>query len=322
MKLLSLLMLSGVLCALFFHELKMEHRVLSSFKIKDEIFRLDDEFSRSFASVNLSVYRKPVHANISNQLWKIVKYTSFIGEKKISENMNLVTLVNTLYDGNITLGYKHKITLKALKFEEGRTLVLASKHLNEEVQLIPYQPKRISQIVKTSASAVKSQKEAKNPKRKNGIEISELELFLVSARIPKVSKKPLFSNSIQGSVRLIDGFIDTAEMVFGQLPGNINFDSLELNYVDIQNGGQISFEYMDEQVSGIFTKAGDGKYIMRVATGKLAGAAFTFATRDSKIYKKTMNKVSEADRKQDEAVKKRALASQKAFEDISYDFLN
>ena len=48
----------------------------------------------------------------------------------------------------------------------------------------------------------------------------ELELFLVSARIPKISKKPLFGNSIQGSVRLIDGFIDNAEMVFGQLPGN------------------------------------------------------------------------------------------------------
>ena len=61
MKLLSLLMLSGVLCALFFHELQMEHRVLSNLKVSDEIFRLDDEFTRSYASVDLSIYRKPVH---------------------------------------------------------------------------------------------------------------------------------------------------------------------------------------------------------------------------------------------------------------------
>ena len=39
MKLLSLLMLSGVLCALFFHELKMEHRVLSNLKVSDETIK-------------------------------------------------------------------------------------------------------------------------------------------------------------------------------------------------------------------------------------------------------------------------------------------
>ena len=201
MKLLSLLMLSGVLCALFFHELKMEHRVLSNLKVSDEIFRLDDEFTRSYASVDLSIYRKPVRVNISNKLWKIIEYTSFKDGKKISENMNLVTLVNANHDGKVTLGHNHKITLKAVKFDQGKLLILTSNHLNEEVRLVPYQVKKVSQIIKTtSSSSVKSTNKKNISSLKNGIEITELELFLVSARIPKISKKPLFGNSIQGSV--------------------------------------------------------------------------------------------------------------------------
>ena len=132
----------------------------------------------------------------------------------------------------------------------------------------------------------------------------------------------MFSNSIKGTIRLTDGLIDSAEMVFEQLPGNKALDVLELNYVDIKNGGQISFEYMQERVSGIFSKAGKDKYIMRVATGKLAGAAFVFAKRNSEVMEKSLNKVAKVNRLQEIAAKKRSLASRKALERISFDFAN
>ena len=53
--------------------------------------------------------------------------------------MNLVTLVNTNHDGKVILGHNHKINLKAVKFDQGKLLILTSNHLNEEVRLVPYQ---------------------------------------------------------------------------------------------------------------------------------------------------------------------------------------
>ena len=319
------LLLSVMLCAQYLKEISVEHKVLKSISNYESIYRLDDEFNRSFASVEFSVFRDYKDLDIKNELWKITKYTKNINGKKLVENMGLVTLVSSKPDGNVELGLKKQLILRVMDYKKSTFLVLSSDDLNEEIFLIPYKKSlKVSQGLKLKSSSVKKVKPDKltENKRINGIEIGDIELVLVSARIPKISKKQMFSNAIKGSIRLADGLIDSAEMVFEQLPGNKTLDALELNYVDIKNGGQISFEYMQERVSGIFSKAGKDKYIMRVATGRLAGSAFVFARRDSEIMEKSLSKVAEINRIQAVAAKKRSLASRKALERISFDFAN
>ena len=71
---------------------------------------------------------------------------------------------------------------------------------------------------------------------------------------------------------LNSGEIDSGELVFNDLLkiGNNSIEPIELNYITINNGGQISFEYKGKIVSGIFSKSSNGTYIMRVATGELS----------------------------------------------------
>ena len=77
---------------------------------------------------------------------------------------------------------------------------------------------------------------------------------------------------------------------------------------------------MDEMVFGVFSRAGEGKYIMRIATGALAGSAFTFAKENSSTVAEIKKKLLKANQEQEIAAKNRSLASRKALEGIMFDF--
>ena len=321
MKWLWLLVLFiGVLCIQNHKNNEFEHKVLSKFESKKEvIFRIDEDFSRSYASIQSFSLLETIPL-FKNQLWKIHKY---INEKKKPESLNKVTVLNTSDDGLIFIGQNNALVMRPINYIKDKLLVLKNLHSNEVLELIPFK-KVISQTLDTKLSSVNKNENVFSDEqaKKNGIDLKDLELVLVKAQVPILSKKPLFSNSIKGRIRLIDGFIDAGEMFFMGVLSNQQLDPLELNYIDIQNGGQITFEYMDEMVSGIFSKGADETYIMRVATGKLAGAAFTFAKEDSDLNKKLTKSLDEAKIQQDEMSKMRALASKKVLEGISYDFSN
>ena len=67
-----------------------------------------------------------------------------------------------------------------------------------------------------------------------------------------------------------------------------------LNYIDVHNGGQISFEYMGCLLLEYSQKSGKSTYVLRIATGKLAGSSFTFAKRGSEQLNKVQKKIMSA----------------------------
>lgn len=307
-----------MLCAQFFYEIKTEHKVLFKLSNFPSVFRIDDNFNRTYASLSIENKKLPL---IQNEKWKVSKY---IKSDNISEKLSIKTTVNTGLNDNILLGKKKQIKLNLVTYKENHLLVLKNKNSNELVELIPYrEDKKISQTTSLKLSAVSKQSSFQDESQmKNGIEVANLELVFVEARIPKLSKKPIYNNAINGHINLNSGEINNGELVFTDLLkiGNDSIEPLEFNYITINNGGQFAFEYMGQMVSGIFSKASKGTYVMRVATGLLSGASFTFAKEGSDAVTKTAAILNNAKEEQDRLVKERSLASKRALERSGYQF--
>ena len=73
-------------------------------------------------------------------------------------------------------------------------------------------------------------------------------------------------------------------------------------------------------VSGIFSKAGNDLYVMRVATGLLSGASFKFGKENSEVVRKRESILTAANEEQERLVKERSLASKRAIEGTGYNF--
>ena len=317
-----LMLMLMILCAQFVCQDRFEHRVSKKVSYYPSVFRIDEHFSRGFASV---VAKGDHSINISSKNWVIKKYIK--PDNNYRENLNIKTVVTLSDNHQVHIGKEKQIELNLVTFESNKMMILESPVSNELVELIPMQShQKITQEVTAKNSApIKVSVLEQFPgqeKRVNGIEVADLELVFVQARIPKVSKKPLYNNAITGHLSLSNGEINSGELIFDDLLkiGAFPIMSMELNYVSIKNGGAISFEYTDKMISGIFSKAGNETYILRIATGPLSGASFTFATSGADIMRKTEAILTKANEEQERLVKERSFASKKAHERSSYSF--
>ena len=320
---MRLLMLFAVLlCAQYSYERHIEHKVFSKIYSYSNIFRIDESFDRSYASLGGGKRDNSYKIIINNEKWKINKYIK--SDKNIREELNIETVVNAKRSNDVRIGESQQVHLELVVLDPKKIMVLKNPSSNEIIELVPVKfPKIITQNVKNLSSSIKSSGHTPVKKtRVNGIELMDVELVFVQASIPKVSKQPIYNNAINGFINLIDGGIDSGELVFNNtLKLNKEIvESIELNYVDIKNGGHISFEYMGSVVSGIFSKASNETYVMRVATGVLSGSSFTFSKYNSDFTRKISNKLVLAKKRQDDLVKQRSLAGLKALERSGYSF--
>ena len=306
-----------ILCVQFSLERKTVHKILSRVSSYPSTFRIDENFNRSYASISMNGFHS---IKINNEKWKIRKYIKPDTNRR--ETLSIDTVINSERNNQVSVGEGNKIKLKLVVFQKDRLLVLENPYSNEFIELIPYRAPTVTQVVTSKASSIKK-KEVEAPiERVNGVETSVVDLVFVEARIPKLSKKPLYNNAISGRINLNNGEIDNGELVFNDLLkiGTSHIDPIELNYISIKNGGQISFEYMGQMVSGIFSKAGNDLYVMRVATGLLSGASFKFGKENSEVVRKRESILTAANEEQERLVKERSLASKRAIEGTGYNF--
>ena len=320
-----MLLLSIILCAQFAQESRLEHEVLSKISEYPFVFRIDEDFTRSYASIPATRSFVVSEELLRKSPWRINKY--YKNSSSSNESLSIDTVV-IAKNGAVALGKRGAIELELVSYKKGKSLVLQDSWSQERIELIPV-PKEnriISQSIGQIKSSVKKSKDedSKNASlgKVNGIELANLELIFVQARIPKVSKKPIYNNAISGRIDLLDGGIDSGELIFDDLLriGKTSIDPIMLNYIDVHNGGQISFEYMGQPASGIFSKSGKSTYVLRIATGKLAGSSFTFAKRGSEQLNKVQKKIMSAKAAQEQAAKERSLASKRTLERSSYRF--
>lgn len=306
-----------MLCVQFSLERKAVHKVSNKVSSYPSTFRIDENFNRSYASISMN---GPHSIKINNEKWKIKKYIKPDINRR--ESLSINTVVNSEMNNQVSVGQDNKIKLKLVVFQKDRLLVLENPYSNEFIELIPYRAPIVTQVISSKASSIKKIDVEDPPKRVNGIETGSVDLVFVEARIPKLSKKPLYNNAISGRINLNNGEIDNGELVFNDLLkiGPSQIEPIELNYITIKNGGQISFEYMGQMVSGIFSKAGNGLYVMRVATGLLSGASFKFGKENSEAVRKRESILTAANEEQERLVKERSLASKRALEGSGYNF--
>ena len=320
-----MLLLSIILCAQFAQESRLEHKVLSKVSVYPFVFRIDEDFTRSYASISTNRSFILSAELLKKSPWRISKY--YNNASRVNESLSIDTVV-VAKNGAIALGKSGAIELDLVSYKEGESLVLQNSWSQEKIELIPIPKGRkvISQSVVQVKSSVKKFKDKETKEypsgKVNGVELTNLELIFVRARIPKVSKKPIYNNAINGRIDLLDGGIDSGELVFDDLLriGKASIEPIMLNYIDVNNGGQISFEYMGQTASGIFSKSGKDTYVLRIATGKLAGSSFTFAKRGSEQLQKVKKRVLTAKAAQEQAAKERSLASKRTLERSSYRF--
>jgi len=316
LRLLMLMLL--ILCAQFVVENNAEHKVLFKLSTYPSIFRLDDNFNRSYASIPNHKRRFPY---FKGAMWEVSKYIKT--DTNTNEVLNIKTKVSSGFHDDVIIGNRNPIRLNIVNYKKNNLLVLQNKQSNELIELKPYKKRKVvTQLASIKSSSVAKHSSKRSVGRKNGVELDQIDFVFIQARIPKLSKKPIYNNAINGRVSLNSGEIDSGELVFTDLLkiGNDSIEPLEFNYITINNGGQFAFEYMGQMVSGIFSKASNDTYVMRVATGILSGASFTFAKEGSDAAVKTAKLLRSAKDEQDRLVKERSLASKRALERSSYQF--
>jgi hypothetical protein len=313
-----LMLLLIILCAQFTYQSNIEHKVLSEVSSFPTVFRIDDNFNRSFASIPVEQAQRFM---INNESWRVKKY--FSPDLNVREELNIKTLVNSKNTNGIHLGANKNIKLSLVIFKKGNLLVLKNHSSNEYVELVPFiETKLLSQEVAMKSSSIQKEAKSDDVSQKNEVDALDLDLVFIEARIPRLSKKPIYNNAINGRINVNNGEIDNGELVFDDLLkiGTTSIEPIEFNYVNIKNGGQITFEYMGKMVSGIFSKGSKNTYMMRVATGFLAGASFIFAKENSAFAKKTAAILRKHKEEENRLVKERSLASRKALERSGYNF--
>ena len=155
LRLLMFLLL--MLYAQFIFESRIEHKVLSEVESFPSVFRIDEDFNRSFASI-YPTGNIIKNSSFENEKWRISKYIK--PDLNIRESMSIQTIVNTAKEGDICLGSSRSIKLSLVSFQKGKILVLKNEQSNEYLELIPTIKinSNISQKLKTVSSAIKKRK--------------------------------------------------------------------------------------------------------------------------------------------------------------------
>lgn len=105
------------------------------------------------------------------------------------------------------------------------------------------------------------------------------ELILEKALNPVKAADVLIGDAISGSATVRGGSIERLSVTLHR--GTPNETSLEIQFAEINDGGQFETQVGDEMVSGILTNNGNEGFRIRFATGPLQGAMLNFVTEET-----------------------------------------
>lgn len=115
-------------------------------------------------------------------------------------------------------------------------------------------------------------------KKKKGIRINDMELFLESALNPLQSRNILNVTQVSGNLSVFDGSIQDFSASLNT--GSSKEVNLDFSFAEIKDGGQFEAEVSGSMATGIITNNGESSYKIRFATGPLQGAILTFVTQE------------------------------------------
>ena len=139
--------------------------------------------------------------------------------------------------------------------------------------------RKVDVASRSSALVKKKVAPKKIVKSKGGVNLNrDVDLVLERALDPKQNKDVLMGEKISGSVSLLGGNIESLEITIHK--GSNKELSLSVPFIQINTGGQFSFEADDQVISGIITNNGKDGYRIRFATGVFAGAMLNFVTQE------------------------------------------
>lgn len=105
------------------------------------------------------------------------------------------------------------------------------------------------------------------------------ELILEKALNPIKAADVLIGDAISGSATVRGGSIERLSVTLHRATPNET--SLEIQFAEINDGGQFETQVGDEMVSGILTNNGNEGFRIRFATGPLQGAMLNFVTEET-----------------------------------------
>ncbi len=105
------------------------------------------------------------------------------------------------------------------------------------------------------------------------------ELILEKALNPSKSAEVLAGDAISGSATIRGGSIERLSVSLHR--GTQNETSLEIQFAEINDGGQFETFIGDQSVSGIVTNSANEGFRIRFATGPLQGAMLNFVTEEA-----------------------------------------
>jgi len=110
----------------------------------------------------------------------------------------------------------------------------------------------------------------------NGIVMSEVDLVLEKALLPNVTNAVLEGSAISGSASIKEGALQNLHVSIQVNGQSFNCD---VDFAEINDGGQFSSESNNEAITGILTNNGQHGFRIRFATGPMNGAILNFISQ-------------------------------------------
>lgn len=195
----------------------------------------------------------------------------------LDEDLNQVFKVSLLTKRN---------TIALFKVVNGGYEILEAKKLIKK-------PTFISNKLAFKSSGLVEPKTVK--KKKKGIRINDMDLFLESALNPLQSRNVLNITQVNGNLSVFDGSIQDFSASLNT--GSSKEMNLDFSFAEIKDGGQFEAELGGQVATGIITNNGESSYKIRFATGPLQGAILTFVTQEK--YEVTTEKFANYEEKRE-----------------------
>ena len=262
--------------------------VVKSYQEEEVSNRIVASAERELPSAQYIAYNSFNRTAINGD-WKITKI--------YNTNQSIVFDQNRIEDKDLTIDVEFEMIAtsliridgdKGLDFEisfvhESGTRIALFRSMDEGYEVIEAKryKKKVIKALATSKKRVKKKKVSpkKIVKSKGGVKLDrDVDLILERALDPKHNKNVVMGNAISGTLSLLGGNIENLDVTIHK--GTDKEVSQNVPFIQINNGGQFSFEGENGMVSGIITNNGKDGYRIRFATGVFAGAMLNFVTED------------------------------------------